>query len=124
MGTSGPALEVKVIGGSKNTQELERLETVSENSRTCRSLILVFVRLRPLAKKEKEAGLPCCVRILNRQDVYMTEFANKNDYLRLKRLHGRHFTFDASFQTMLLNMSMESIFSSISKRGLTKRVPI
>uniref|UniRef100_A0A2N9J1B2 Kinesin motor domain-containing protein n=1 Tax=Fagus sylvatica TaxID=28930 RepID=A0A2N9J1B2_FAGSY len=113
MGTSGLALEVKVIGGSKNTQELERLETVSENSRTCRSLILVFVRLRPLAKEEKEAGLPCCVRILNQQDVYMTEFANKNDYLRLKRLHGRHFTFDASFQTMLLNMSIIAYYREL-----------
>ncbi|XP_071733196.1 kinesin-like protein KIN-8A [Rutidosis leptorrhynchoides] len=61
------------------------------------SRILVFVRLRPLSKKEKEAGSRSCVRIVNQKDVYLTEFANENDYLRLKRLRGRHFTFDASF---------------------------
>ena len=97
MGTSGLPPEVKGVGLSKNVQELERLETVSENPGTGRSRILVFVRLRPLAKKEKEAGSRCCVRILNRRDVYLTEFAHENDYLRLKRLRGRHFTFDASF---------------------------
>ncbi|KAI7727538.1 hypothetical protein M8C21_003842, partial [Ambrosia artemisiifolia] len=31
------------------------------------------------------------------KEVYLTEFANENDYLRLKRLRGRHFTFDAAF---------------------------
>ncbi|XP_071691789.1 kinesin-like protein KIN-8A [Rutidosis leptorrhynchoides] len=61
------------------------------------SRILVFVRLRPLSKKEKEAASRSCVRIVNQKDVYLTEFANENDYLRLKRLRGRHFTFDASF---------------------------
>lgn len=97
MGMSAPPPEVRGIGVSKNVQELERLETVSENPGMGRSRILVFVRLRPLAKKEKEAGSRCCVRIMNRRDVYLTEFANENDYLRLKRLRGRHFTFDASF---------------------------
>lgn len=61
------------------------------------SRILVFVRLRPMGKKEKEAGARCCVRIVNRRDVYLTEFAAENDYLRLKRVKGRHFAFDASF---------------------------
>lgn len=61
------------------------------------SRILVFVRVRPLSKKEKEAGSRSCVRIVNQKEVYLTEFANENDYLRLKRLRGRHFTFDASF---------------------------
>ncbi|GJT02570.1 kinesin-like protein KIN-8A [Tanacetum coccineum] len=61
------------------------------------SRILVFVRLRPLSKKEKDAGSRSCVRIVNQKEVYLTEFANENDYLRLKRLRGRHFTFDASF---------------------------
>nr|XP_023884903.1 kinesin-like protein KIN-8A isoform X2 [Quercus suber]POE70133.1 kinesin-like protein kin-8a [Quercus suber] len=97
MGTSGPPPELKGVGVSKNVQEFERLETVSENPGSGRSRILVFVRLRPLAKKEKEAGSRCCVRILNRRDVYLTEFAHENDYLKLKRLRGRHFTFDASF---------------------------
>ncbi|XP_024030782.1 kinesin-like protein KIN-8A isoform X2 [Morus notabilis] len=76
-------------------QELEKAEGVSRRSPESR--ILVFVRLRPMGKKEKEAGSRCCVRIVNRRDVYLTEFANDNDYLRLKRLRGRHFTFDASF---------------------------
>ncbi|KAJ1394711.1 P-loop containing nucleoside triphosphate hydrolase [Sesbania bispinosa] len=51
----------------------------------------------PMNKKEKEAGSRCCVKIVNRRDVYLSEFANENDYLRLNRLRGRHFTFDASF---------------------------
>ncbi|KAL1334301.1 hypothetical protein HN51_063234 [Arachis hypogaea] len=61
------------------------------------SRILVFVRLRPMNKKEKEAGSRCSVRVVNRRDVYLTEFANENDYLRLNRVRGRHFTFDAAF---------------------------
>lgn len=61
------------------------------------SRILVFVRVRPMGKKEKEAGSRCCVRIADRRDVYITEFSTANDYLRLKRVRGRHFTFDASF---------------------------
>ncbi|KAL2935454.1 Kinesin-like protein KIN-8A [Bienertia sinuspersici] len=60
--------------------------------------ISVFVRLRPMMKREKEANSRSCVRIVNRRDVYLTEFSSDNhDYLRLKRLKGRHFTFDASF---------------------------
>ena len=50
-----------------------------------------------MGKKEKENGCRSCVRIVNRRDVYITEFANENDYLRLNRIRGRHFTFDASF---------------------------
>ncbi|KAI5441317.1 variant 2, Kinesin-like protein KIN-8A [Lathyrus oleraceus] len=59
--------------------------------------IMVFVRVRPLAKKEKEAGSRCCVKIVNSSHIYMTEFATPNDYLRLKRVRGGHFTFDACF---------------------------
>ncbi|XP_038680392.1 kinesin-like protein KIN-8A [Tripterygium wilfordii] len=83
--------------GSKIVQETEKLEAVSNKNGTGESRILVFVRLRPMDKKEKEAGSRCCVRIVKGRDVYLTEFANENDYLRLKRLRGRHFTFDASF---------------------------
>lgn len=61
------------------------------------SRIMVFVRVRPMNKKEKEAGSRCSVRIVNRRDVYLTEFANENDYLRLNRIRGRCFTFDAAF---------------------------
>lgn len=77
------------------------LESISETNTNCcgsgNSRILVFVRLRPMNKKEREAGSRCCVRIVNKRDVYLTEFATENDYLRLKRLRGRHFTFDSSF---------------------------
>ncbi|KAK4750786.1 hypothetical protein SAY87_004268 [Trapa incisa] len=87
------------VGGAlnRNPQETEKLEAAEERSVPSESRILVFVRLRPMGKKEKEVGSRCCVRIVNRKDVYLTEFANENDYLRLKRLRGRHFTFDASF---------------------------
>lgn len=61
------------------------------------SRIMVYVRLRPMAKKEKEAGSRSCVRIVNRREVYLTELTSDTDYLRLKRLRGRHFSFDASF---------------------------
>lgn len=80
-----------------NAQESEKTETGFEKIPASESRILVFVRLRPMSKKEKEGGSRCCVRIVNRRDVYLTEFANENDYLRLKRLRGRHFTFDSSF---------------------------
>lgn len=76
------------MGTSKgNAEELEKIG----------SRIQVFVRVRPMNKKETEAGSRCCVKIVNRRDVYLTEFANENDYLRLNRIKGRHFTFDASF---------------------------
>ncbi|KAJ7956561.1 Kinesin-like protein [Quillaja saponaria] len=87
----------KLSMGAPNVQESDKKEAISEKPSRIGSRILVFVRLRPMAKKEKEAGSRCCVRILNRRDVYLTEFANENDYLRLKRVRGRHFTFDASF---------------------------
>lgn len=61
------------------------------------SRILVFVRLRPMAKKEKDAGARSCIRIINRKEVYLTGLAMETDYLRLKRIQGRHFCFDASF---------------------------
>lgn len=89
-------LEGRGVIGSKNLQEIV-VESKQGGESGGGSRILVFVRLRPLAKKERESGSRCCVRIVNRRDVYLTEFATENDYLRLKRLRGRHFTFDASF---------------------------
>lgn len=97
LGSLAPQMETKGADLSKNVQETEKLETVSAKTRIGGSRIFVYVRLRPMAKKEKEMGSRCCVRIVNRRDVYLTEFANENDYLRLKRLRGRHFTFDSSF---------------------------
>ncbi|KAM0945861.1 putative plus-end-directed kinesin ATPase [Dioscorea sansibarensis] len=76
------------------------MRTIGEAPENCESggsRILVFVRLRPMAKKEKEAGSRSCIKIVNRKDVYLTEFASETDYLRLKRLRGRHFCFDAAF---------------------------
>ncbi|XP_068642826.1 LOW QUALITY PROTEIN: kinesin-like protein KIN-8A [Aristolochia californica] len=94
MGTlPAPLSEVRPRRDSKAGGDLD---AISENSELG-SRILVFVRLRPMAKKEKETGARCCVRIDNRRDVYLTEFATENDYLRLKRVRGRHFAFDASF---------------------------
>ncbi|KAK3225662.1 hypothetical protein Dsin_005524 [Dipteronia sinensis] len=95
MGSSVQQTEPK---GTKMVLESEKPEAVvSEKAFSDGNRIHVFVRLRPMSKKEKEAGSRCCVRIVNRRDVYLTEFANEHDYLRLKRLRGRHFTFDASF---------------------------
>ncbi|XP_010265325.1 PREDICTED: kinesin-like protein KIN-8A isoform X2 [Nelumbo nucifera] len=93
LGSFVPQSEPRGIGATKVAQEYD---TVSDNAGVG-SRILVFVRLRPMSKKEKEAGSRSSVRIVNRRDVYLTEFAHENDYLRLKRLRGRHFTFDASF---------------------------
>lgn len=92
------ARRLSMGGLAKTLPEMEKPEAARE--RNCggdHSRILVFVRLRPMAKREREAGSRCCVRIVNRRDVYLTEFGNENDYLRLKRLRGRHFAFDASF---------------------------
>lgn len=83
---------IKAGGGKFGTAAV-----AAENQEAGGSRINVFVRLRPMAKKEKEAGSRCCVKIVNRKDVYLTEFASETDYLRLKRLRGRHFCFDASF---------------------------
>ncbi|XP_061365213.1 kinesin-like protein KIN-8A [Gastrolobium bilobum] len=90
-------LSMGTLAPRGNVQESEKTEGVSEKQGKVESRILVFVRLRPMNRKEKEAGSRCCVRIVNRRDVYLTEFANENDYLRLNRLRGRHFTFDAAF---------------------------
>lgn len=84
-------------GGGVDGAVTTESEGVTVKVRHVGSRILVFVRVRPLSKKEKEAGSRSCVRIVNQKEVYLTEFANENDYLRLKRLRGRHFTFDASF---------------------------
>lgn len=84
-------------GNRVGIRNLQELETVSDKWGSKGSRILVFVRLRPMWKKERDAGSRCCVRIVNNRDIYLTEFTNENDYLRLKRLRGRHFTFDASF---------------------------
>ncbi|XP_010539991.1 PREDICTED: kinesin-like protein KIN-8A [Tarenaya hassleriana] len=84
------------VNGANNVTQVDKVEK-TENFDENGSRILVFLRLRPMAKKEKEAGSRCCVKIVNKRDVYLTEYASENDYLRLKRLRGRHFTFDASF---------------------------
>ncbi|XP_024532544.1 kinesin-like protein KIN-8A [Selaginella moellendorffii] len=59
--------------------------------------IMVYVRLRPLSKKEKDAGARSSVRVADKKDIFLTEMQLETDYLRLKRVRGRHFVFDAVF---------------------------
>ncbi|XP_073222074.1 kinesin-like protein KIN-8A isoform X3 [Cicer arietinum] len=80
--------------------------------------VTVFVRVRPISKKEKEAGSRCCVRIVNPRDVYLTEFVNTNDYLRLKRIRGRHFTFDACFPDSATQQEVYSTSTSELVEGV------
>lgn len=91
--SSGVIRKLSMGIGARNVTEAEKLDSLDASV----SRILVFVRLRPMGKKERENGARCCVKILNKRDVYLTEFTNENDYLRLKRLRVRHFTFDSSF---------------------------
>ncbi|XP_057519952.1 kinesin-like protein KIN-8A isoform X2 [Amaranthus tricolor] len=102
----GSQLEGK--GGRKLSigQEMDDLLFEKQSNRNNR--ILVFVRLRPMMNRENENGCRSCVRIVNHRDVYLTEFASENDYLRLKRLRGRHFTFDASFSESASQMDVYS----------------
>lgn len=95
---AGPTLKTVrklSMGGSGAQAEARTAQQDGEGRQEGR--IAVFVRLRPMSKKEKEAGSRSCVRIVNRKEVYLTEFASENDYLRLKRVRGRHFCFDAAF---------------------------
>ncbi|GFZ12201.1 ATP binding microtubule motor family protein [Actinidia rufa] len=105
----GTESEPRGFCGAKNGPELETILEKQSCGREIGSRILVFVRLRPMGKKEREAGSRCCVRIVNQRDVYLTEFASENDYLRLKRLRGRHFTFDASFPD---STSQQEVYST------------
>ncbi|GLJ41102.1 hypothetical protein SUGI_0851410 [Cryptomeria japonica] len=59
--------------------------------------IMVYVRVRPLSKKEEEAGAQNCVCVANNKDLFLKDFVNDNDYLRLKRDGDRQYTFDAVF---------------------------
>lgn len=86
--------EVKTVP-MKVKQEMDLSAPVFEDGQVER--IMVYVRVRPLSKKEIEAGARSCVRVVNNTDLYLTEFASETDYLRLKRLRGRHYAFDAVF---------------------------
>ncbi|XP_057824861.2 kinesin-like protein KIN-8A isoform X2 [Cryptomeria japonica] len=89
--------ESKCLGGLVGGQ----LETISEGGVAKGgeqgARIMVYVRLRPMSRKEKEAGCTSCVRVVNKRDVYITEYGMETDYLRLKRVKGRHFAFDVAF---------------------------
>lgn len=78
------------------------------NNRESGSRIMVFVRLRPMSKKEEAASARSCVKIVNRSEVYLTGFASETDYLRLKRIQGRHFCFDASFPESTMQQEVYS----------------
>ncbi|KAL9243337.1 hypothetical protein vseg_017236 [Gypsophila vaccaria] len=72
--------------------------TLTEKQRNVSSSrIMVYVRIRPMMKKENELGARVCVRIVDHKDVFLYEFGSGSDYLRLNRLRGRHFKFDGSF---------------------------
>ncbi|XP_040383675.1 kinesin-like protein KIN-8A [Oryza brachyantha] len=92
-----PAARKLSLGGGVAARLKAAGEAAAGNSDAAGSRILVFVRLRPMSRKEKEAGSRSCVKIVNKKDVYLTEFASETDYLRLKRVRGRHFCFDSSF---------------------------
>ncbi|XP_044349023.1 kinesin-like protein KIN-8A [Triticum aestivum] len=94
-----PALQARKLslGGGIGGKIKAIGEMGAANADATGSRIMVFVRLRPMSRKEKEAGSKTCVKIVNKKDVYLTELASENDYLRLKRVRGRHFCFDASF---------------------------
>ncbi|XP_019167216.1 PREDICTED: kinesin-like protein KIN-8A isoform X2 [Ipomoea nil] len=103
LGTSAIPINSEPKGINKeNVQELEK---VNEGG----TRILVFVRLRPMSKKERESGARNCVRIVDGRDVYLTEFSTENDYLRLKRVRGRHFSFDAAFPE---SASQQEVYST------------
>ena len=70
----------------KGKHEIDLSVPVFEDGQVER--IMVYVRVRPLSKKEIEAGARSYVRVVNNIDLYLTEFAIETDYLRLKRLHG------------------------------------
>ncbi|CAI8593032.1 unnamed protein product [Vicia faba] len=96
----------------KPPQEDNHTETLKNNAVVREkngNRIMVFVRVRPLAKKEKEAGSRCCVKIVDSSHIYMTEFTTPNDYLRLKRIRGGHFTFDACFSD---SASQQEVYST------------
>nr|XP_012568910.1 kinesin-like protein KIN-8A isoform X2 [Cicer arietinum] len=80
--------------------------------------VTVLVRVRPISKKEKEAGSRCCVRIVNPRDVYLTDLVNPNDYLRLNRIRGRHFTFDACFPDSATQQEVYSTSTSELVEGV------
>lgn len=85
------------LGGAVGSKLKATGEVGAGSAEAAESRILVFVRLRPMSRKEKEAGSRSCVKIVNKKEVYLTEFASENDYLRLKRVRGRHFCFDSAF---------------------------
>ncbi|CAL4948841.1 unnamed protein product [Urochloa decumbens] len=85
------------LGGAMGGKLKAAGEVGAGTAEAAENRILVFVRLRPMSRKEKEAGSRSCVKIVNKKEVYLTEYASENDYLRLKRVRGRHFCFDSAF---------------------------
>uniref|UniRef100_A0ACD5VH59 Uncharacterized protein n=1 Tax=Avena sativa TaxID=4498 RepID=A0ACD5VH59_AVESA len=113
-----PASRKLSLGGGIGGKLKAVAEIGAGNAETMGSRILVFVRLRPMSRKEKEAGSKSCVKIVNKKDVYITELTSENDYLGLKRVRGRHFCFDASFP----DSTMQSEVYSTSTADLVEGV--
>lgn len=85
------------LGGAVGCKLKAAGEVGAGTAEAAENRIRVFVRLRPMSTKEKEAGSMSCVKIVNKKEVYLTEYTSENDYLRLKRVRGRHFCFDSAF---------------------------
>jgi kinesin family protein 18/19 len=94
---SAPPARKLSLGGGMGRKLKAAGEVGAGTAEAAENRILVFVRLRPMSRKEKEAGSRSCVKIVNKKEVYLTEYASENDYLRLKRELGRHFCFDSAF---------------------------
>ncbi|XP_058760971.1 kinesin-like protein KIN-8A [Vicia villosa] len=110
---AAPAAPVSVSSSAAVARRLSMpAKGKEEELGKCVSRILVFVRVRPMNKKEIELSSRCCVRIVNQRDVYLTESANEKDYLRLNRVKGRHFSFDGSFTDSATQLQVYSTTTS------------
>ena len=74
--------------GTKGTKSKGRVEWGRIN---------VFVRGRPLSKKELEAGAFDSLEIADKNTTFLHEFCASDDYLRMKRLKTRQYQFDHVF---------------------------
>ena len=66
------------------------LESMQQNTRESEDQadkIVVYVRLRPLSRKENDSGAKCCLKA----GMQLSDVAPEFDYLRLKRLKGTVF---------------------------------
>ncbi|GLJ14717.1 hypothetical protein SUGI_0238550 [Cryptomeria japonica] len=75
-----------------NKSRKSRRETVSELTQR----VMVYVRVRPLSKKEEEMGARSCVGTVSNKDILLKEIGNK-EISSSKRNCSQTYTFDAVF---------------------------